>query len=226
MKKIILVISFVFLFQQLTFSSPSLWSTSGLVIIPSAKQLTQGGYTISFSKIDYKDISTKCNLITGSFGLMDFIEVGIASLEMEQKNKMAGALKYKITRETGTNPGVGIGAIHLPRELYVLGRKEKAQESDTTYYVVVSQKLIWPREFVKKYSLHGHLGYGEKQVYDGLFGGLEVTYSRFLKLLFEYDTKNINFGANFFISPGIVARGVWSSSDFWGVGFVVEVKGK
>lgn len=223
--KIILIVFFFFLSQHFVFSSPSLWSTNGLVLIPSASQLSQGGYTISFLKLSLRDNSEKYDLVTGSIGLMDYIEIGVASLEAEKKNKIAGALKYRITKETGTNPGVGIGVVHLPKEMYILGRENMAIESDTTYYVVVSQKLTWPREFVKKYSLQGHIGYGEKQVYDGLFGGLELTYSRILKLLCEYDTKNINFGVNFSISPGIMARGVLTDK-FWGLGFIVETKGR
>lgn len=225
LRKIIGIVILYIVGVSSCFSSPSLYSTTGLVLMPSAKQLPAAGYTISFSKMNNRHTSDRYDLVTGSFGLTDEIEVGVASIDDQQKNKLLFAGKYQITKETGINPAVGIGIIHLPRDMYLLGKKEKVEKSDTTYYVVASQKLTFPRQIVKKYSLRGHLGYGGEQVIDGIFGGIEFVYSKQLTLMCEYDAKNINAGVNLFLSPGIAAKGTYTD-DFWSVGVLVEIKGK
>jgi len=130
--------------------------------------------------------------------------------------------KYALFPESAKSPGVSIGAMYEPSDS-VLYYKDKnaALDARTSVYVVASHGLQFPEYFSKKYALHGHVGIGSKRI-DGLFAGIDIQFSKVVKLSAEYDSNAYNMGLDVALSPAIVLSG-FTQKDRFGFGLSVSV---
>jgi len=205
---------------NLGWADPSFLGTTGLIRVPSAEVLAPKGYNLGFFWMKLKDKDSKSHSYSFNYGLKGGIEVGGMTLEQEEEsNQVLLQVKYKVSEEIGNNPAISVGVIYDPDTKEAEGRKD-----EISYYAIASQSLGWPRSWVKKYKIRGHLGIGS-QIFEGAFGGIEVSLNPQTNLIAEYDSQQFNFGLRFAISPGIIFKGVKVKEDY-GLGVIVQVGGR
>ena len=205
---------------NLGWADPSFLGTTGLIRVPSAEVLATRGYNLGFFWMKLKDKDSKSHSYSFNYGLKGGIEVGGMTREKEEEsNQVLLQAKYKVSEEIGNNPAISVGVIYDPDTKEAEGRKD-----EISYYAIASQSLGWPRSWVKKYKIRGHLGIGS-QIFEGAFGGIEVSLNPQTNLIAEYDSQQFNFGLRFAISPGIIFKGVKVKEDY-GLGVIVQVGGR
>lgn len=222
----------VSLFSQNVFAKPTLLGTSGLVVIPTASGIGQGNFSVAFMRPNLSDLNHKKNeqepvkVFTYGFqyGITKEIEIGAVQDKIENtSSKTIFSAKYDIVQENQKSPAVSIGTIYEPAETInsFEDLTEKSNGSRTSIYAVASQTLQFPENLSKRYTLHGHLGLGTKRI-DGFFAGVDMRYTKAVRLSAEYDSSSYNYGMDVFLSPAIVLSG-FTQKDRFGFGLTVNV---
>lgn len=131
-----------------------------------------------------------------SIGYLPFLETSLGFVRSEHiRNKWGigdrvAGFRFRIAKEKARHPAVALG-FHDP---FGIVGEEWAQHFCATY-IVFSKNMFYHQ---KKIGLH--LGYGTDWIkavqhqFVGLFGGVSIIVGNFGRIVFEYDTKKVNFG--------------------------------
>ena len=186
---------------SITFAIPSYRGYTGLMIIPTADALCQGNWNAGVFSEDVSDTITD---YVANYGISNGLEVGfdrfLRNTEFHGYADSDGAktllnAKYAFMPEEDGKPGVAAGIFDITNDLettvYVI-----ASKSFTSCPVIYDGEIISPR-------IHVGLGGG---YFDGLFGGLSTYLGNRLQVMFEWDSKNVQIGGRFRVTPGLTVH--------------------
>jgi hypothetical protein len=177
------------------FAAPSFYGYTGLVAVPTTGALDKDDYNAAVFTLNLED-GVDSNVLAANLGLAEGLEIGFAHLDPERgSGETFINAKYRFARETAERPAFAAGVVDL------------TDEADTTVYLVISKSLVerYQMDLDEAVSLHAHLGIGGGQ-FDGLFGGLSAIVSERLMLMIEYDSDDINLGANLALNHDFTAH--------------------
>jgi len=166
-------------------AAPSFLGCTGLVAIPTADVLDKDNYNIAAFALDLEE-GAETNTFVANLGLAHALEIGFAHLDPERgSGETFINAKYRFTPETADRPALAAGVVDL------------TGEQDTTVYLVLTKSLVerYQMDFEQTILPQVHLGFGGGQ-FDGLFGGASAVAGDRLLLMIEYDSDDINLGAN------------------------------
>ncbi len=176
-------------------AAPSFYGYTGLVAVPTTGALDRNDYNAALFTLNLED-GVDSNVFAANLGLADGMEIGFAHLDPERgSGETFINAKYRFARETPDRPAFAAGVVDL------------TDETDTTAYLVASKSLVerYQMDLDQTISLQGHLGIGGGQ-FDGLFGGLSALVTDRLMLMIEYDSNDINLGANLALDRDFTAH--------------------
>ncbi|MBC7328660.1 hypothetical protein H5T87_11215, partial [bacterium] len=93
------------------------------------------------------------------------------------------------------------------------------KEMETTVYLVASRTLGGPFEVRKRkvFETIGHIGIAGGSL-DGIFTGVEFVLGPSLRIIGEYDTRDINLGARILVNDQLALTGAVFDFDKLGIG--------
>jgi hypothetical protein len=222
MKKIFLILIILGISSRV-FSEPSLFATTGLIGIPTGDVLNVKGFNFSAFRLEGEKINNRkirTHIYSINYGIIEGLEIGGGTIDKDDPDISGITVlqgKYKIVKETTTNPNLSIGVIYGSR-----GKKDNPEKEYVTIYAVVSQNLSWPEKFVKKFGIRATLGIGN-EILDGVFGGLEFKVGEYTKLICEYDTEDYNFAVRQNLTPAIIGE-ILKKGENYGIGIIVQIR--
>src|SRR5688572_30135665 len=174
---------------------PNFLSTSGLLFTPSAYVPRNGDISLHFHGHE--------NFLAGgaTVGIADRFELGLGWADFDDDDDDGGKkhhdgrgsgfllnAKFNLLREELDKwyPSVSIGVVDALDEFDI----------DQSWYVVLS-KYLTRRSTDASFALKGHLGYGDGVFDDGVFGGLELFFSRNFEFMAEYIDDEVNLGGRY-----------------------------
>jgi len=180
---------------------PTLLGQSGLIIVPSARMYGDGVLRVSAGFIphpyypvdkDWKD--NYANFV--SFNYLPFLEISLGVITPKAEQYGIGdrtvGIRLCVKRESRYWPQILLGA----QDPFGFIAMDWAQRY-STLFAVASKSFDLP--VIDRIELH--LGHGVDWIRSGqyyligTFGGLEIKPVKPVSLLFEYDTRQVNFGA-------------------------------
>lgn len=225
MKKIIFIslILIFSLFHLKISAEPSLFSSTGIVNIPTADTINFKGFNFAVARLEGEKENNKrlgTHIYCINYGIIENLEIGGGSIEKDSSQIKGITIlqaKYRIVKETTTNPNLSVGVIYASR-----GKKDNPQQEQVSVYVAVSQNLSWPEKFAKKFGIRATLGIGN-EILDGVFAGIELKIGEHTKIFCEYDTTDYNFLLRQNLTPSIIGEIIKREKDF-GLGIVVQIR--
>ncbi len=183
-------------------AAPSFRGYSGLVKIPNADTLNLGQWNVGVMTEDVSEFDA--NDIFANYGIADNLEVGFNAFQrLHSEGGKASRqtilnAKYAFSPETEAKPGIAVGITDITNAV------------DTTPYVVLSKSLgkcltLWNGEIT---NFRGHIGLGGGQ-FDGVFVGFSAFLGNRVSLMFEWDSRDPNFGVRFTPIPDLRIQGGW-----------------
>lgn len=222
-RKIFFISLVLFFLCKMIFGEPSLLSTTGMISIPTGDTLTVKGFNFSAFRLEGEKINNqtiKTHIYCINYGVIENMEIGGGTIEKDDPKTTGITLlqaKYKIVKETTTNPALSLGLIYASR-----GKKDNPDKEQITIYAAVSQNLSWPGKIAKKFGIRATIGVGN-ELLDGVFGGLELKIGDQTKVMCEYDTEDYNFSLRQNLTPAIMAQ-ILKRSDDYGIGVIVQIR--
>jgi len=190
-----LALAALFLFAGPILAAPSFHGYTGLVVVPTADALDEDDYNAAIFTLNRGD-GRDSNIFAANLGLAEALEIGFAHFDPERgSGETFINAKYRFAPETADSPAVAAGVMDLTDEV------------DTTVYVVITKSLVerYQMDLDETISPQIHLGIGGGQ-FDGIFAGLSAVVSERLMLMIEYDSDDINLGANLALNPEFIAH--------------------
>jgi hypothetical protein len=172
-------------------AEPSFQGYTGLLNTPSAYTVSPGAFNVGIFTTLQSD--NNCTTVTGNLGILPGLEGGVANVTREHgPNRLMLNGKFQVRGEGTVFPAVSVGVADI------------TDEYDFSPYLVAS-KAVSPvgRTF---FNPAIHLGVGGGR-FDGLFLGVTAGLGRQATVMAEYDSQNINVGANYSLSPEIKIYG-------------------
>jgi hypothetical protein len=171
-------------------AAPSFQGYSGLVNIPTADSLDAGEYNVAGFLAEGDKNSA---LGAANVGLLAGLEMGAAYEKKEgEPGKTLINGKFNFMSEGIVRPELAVGVADISDRL------------DLSPYFVMSKSLTGPLNVLHKEIINPrlHLGVGSGR-FDGVFGGVSVGIGKIASLMAEYDSKQMNAGLRFAVSPGL-----------------------
>ncbi len=183
-------------------ATPSYWGYTGLILTPTADTVAQNGFNLGAAFLDSDDSDVA--FFSGNAGIAAGLEVGGTVFDPDGgDSKTVFNAKYRLMNENLSQPSVAIGI------------SDATDELDSTPYVVLSKSLTLETESFVSPRIHVGVGGGGL---DGLFGGLSASFGPKTTLMAEYDTEDVNFGAQFAVSQYFRIHADAISGDNFGYG--------
>ena len=169
---------------------PSFRGYTGLMVVPSADALGKGDWNAGFF---YENVANgTINDIVANYGIAQGFELGVDRFRLNDERDHHTLLnaKYRFMPETMHQPAIAAGVADITDEI------------ETTVYAVLSKSLgcnirVWNGETL---SPRVHVGFGGGRL-SGLFAGASAFVGNRIELLAEWDSKDVNVGARFRITP-------------------------
>lgn len=168
-------------------AAPSYYGYTGLLVTPTADALDAGDFSLGgvFISRDRNDTT----VLSANLGLAQSLEAGVAMVDPEfGKTRTLVNAKYRFLPETGTQPALAFGVSDITGEI------------DSTPYLALSKSLDWQGSSLRAPRVHVGVGGGRL---DGVFAGLSAAVTKSTLLMVEYDTNDLNFGAQWAASNEI-----------------------
>lgn len=197
-----LLSSFCILFTPPAFAVPNLGGTTGLIKIPTAEVVPEGHLEFAFGWIGgprgFIRRPDTNRVYSANVGILPHLELTLRINQVmgwndpevfitDAADRMVSA-KYQIPLPQGF-PVLAVGM----NDLFSANAFAKGnQKHEATQYGQHTKYLVMSKGFG---SLGLHLGYAQSQSFiNGLFAGLDYSPYRWLSLLGEYDSSEINLG--------------------------------
>lgn len=209
-------------------AAPNYLGPSGNIMTPDELTVPQGQFSIGYHQfvdIGFRGTTTDLDIFHGHYGLTPNIEVGVSVVDQKDNGSdVAINGKWRFVEETATSPAIAVG---------VLDVAGNAIDDDATFYVLFTKNLTRAATEVvdgPSKPLRGTIGFGSG-FYDGLFLGLDWTYSPQLSLMAEYvrggdlfdDNTMINAGLRYSVGAGL--RLDLATIDFEEIAFGISYTG-
>ncbi|MDQ1318353.1 MAG: hypothetical protein QG588_2013 [Candidatus Poribacteria bacterium] len=194
--------------------SASYFQDTGLLDIPTAYVMDNGifnaGVKTSIRHETREEIFSRID-----FGLLNFAELGVVGIRLDDKDYLMCNAKILLARESGVLPEFAIGMDNLGEKI-PQNICEYVPTYDLSFYAVISKQFNLP--FI--HIIRGHLGIGNKRyIYDesigkylhGAFLGLGkelVLTSRniCLSLMGEIKGNDVNAGLKYTMNSGLIVN--------------------
>ena len=181
----------------------------GLVHVPTADFMRDGTFYVGCSflprqTLSYSNYSRDGLVLFSSLTFLPYIEVDLKFTKQLGRSAGQGhtvdrspSIRFKVLSERRSRPAVVIG-LH---DVYSTVQDGHARHFGATYVV------LGKRFPISKFLIAPSLGYGfdafkgQNKSLLGLFGGVRIrsVYFRRAALLFEYDSNNVNVGADLYM---------------------------
>ena len=178
-----------------TLALPSYRGYSGLMLVPTADSLNKGDFDAG---IFFEDVgSGVINDLIFNYGVTDGLEVGIDRFRFSndvESDTFINA-KYLILCETDQRPSLAGGIIDL------------TDEEETTAYIVASKSISTPLKCWEGEILNprAHIGFGGGRLSSLFIGGSAYLGER-VKVMAEWDSKDVQAGAAFRVTPSLTVH--------------------
>ncbi|UCC67433.1 MAG: hypothetical protein JSV79_09895 [Armatimonadota bacterium] len=185
----------ILLFAGPLMAAPSFRGYTGLVAVPTADTLDEGDYNAAIFTLDLEE-GVDSNVFAANLGLAEALEIGFAHFDPERgSGETFINAKYRFAPETAERPAFAAGVVDFTDEV------------DTTVYIVITRSLAEPyqMDLDQIVAPQLHLGIGGGQ-FDGLFAGLSAVVGERLTIMIEYDSDDINLGANLPLNDEFIAH--------------------
>ncbi|MDH7569099.1 MAG: hypothetical protein QHJ73_05885 [Armatimonadota bacterium] len=183
-------------------AAPNWLGMTGLLVTPTADALETRDWNVSMHHV-----SDSYNLGAANVGLARGLEVGVVWFDPDSrwaKEEWTGQVKLRILPET--KEGVALAG----------GWWDPFDQVNSTPYGVISKRLT---ELAPGVVLRGHFGVGGG-LFDGVFGGADLTLARNLLAMVEYDGNDVNAGLRFAASESVrIDAGLVSDEFAAGISF-------
>jgi len=186
-------------------AAPSLEGFTGLLLTPTADALNQDDYNLAVFARNVEE-GGDFQVFAGNIGVAKGMEAGFARIKPEHTSgETILNAKYRFRDEDAGRPALAVGVI------------DATDEIETSTYFVLSKSLA-RMPLVRGNELTSprvSVGFGGGRL-SGLFGGVSAVLGEKLMLIAEYDTKDVNLGAQLPLSYGLRAHAGWTNglNDF------------
>lgn len=207
-----------FLFVLFSLCCPPLATSyfrdSGLMDIPTGAVIEHGNIDVgtNFAFLNRTRLPREEAAIRLDFGLFDRVEVGLASVRLNQKSYLMANLKVLLFREAGKIPNVAVGVENIGDEI-------KQELMDPTRYKRKSAFLAMSKTFnlPRVHQISGHIGIGGNRfsedlgigkALNGVFLGISKDFQPSfakgeLTLCLETDGRGVNLGIDHTAKSGL-----------------------
>jgi len=206
----------------------SLFGSTGLVLTPTADQLSPAELSTQYHRIDnagnlygrrfspdWGDVTT----YGVNVGLTSWLETGITRIQpdnVDNETLFHTKIGLNLKQMTGLR-----GAPDL-----AVGVWDWTGQVNRAYYLVLSRRLTLHEDLATT-VINGHLGFGDNEddrgALDGIFGGLDFTVGRSAVVQVEYDAKDFNAMVRYKIGHRLTAdAGAVDGKFLIGVSFNTE----
>lgn len=202
----------VFIFFMITVGSvsASYFQDTGLLDIPTAYIMDNGifnaGVNTSIKNEKRQEIISRID-----FGLLNFAELGVSGVRLDDRDYLMCNAKVLLARESGVLPEFAVGMDNLGEKI-----PYDPQYDDPSFYAVISKQFNLP--FI--HIISGNFGIGNKRYIQnesigkylhGIFLGLSkeiVVTSRNIRLTFmgEVIGDSVNAGLKYTMNSGLIVN--------------------
>ena len=162
-------------------AAPSFLSTTGNILTPNDSVLAPGDFSANFHALNLDDNTP--TVIGANVGVTESLELGIARFDPDVRALDEETLlnaKYRLLPETASRPSVLIGVVDATGDL--------DRDDDPGFYIVLGKNLTsiatgLSGEPVQ--PIRGFIGVGTG-IYNGVFLGLDWTFSAKSRIIVEY----------------------------------------
>jgi hypothetical protein len=171
-------------------AGPSFQGYSGLINIPTADSLDAGEYNFAGFLVEG---DKNAAVGAANAGLLAGLEMGVTYEKKEgERGETLINGKYNFMSEGLVLPEMAVGVADISDQL------------DMSPYFVMSKSITGPLNVLHKEIINPrlHLGVGSGR-FDGVFGGVSVGLGKIASLMAEYDSKKMNAGLRFTVSPSV-----------------------